>query len=128
ADHAHSGKQSLQVSTRFLGSASTAYNQLPDQDAKNVYTYTDAKVYFSQEAPQGFPASTTLNLLGKKITCYILLPHWVLTGGLQKLQVQLFVKDRVGGKERNAYGKPLLVAEAQVDQWLPLFMTVGDAG
>ena len=129
-DQALTGHHSLKVTTQFIGDATLAYQQLHDQDAKNLYTQTNAKVYFTQEPPAGFSGSGPFNFDGKQISCAVFLPQWLLSGGEGKMQVQLFVKNRFpGGFEPNAYSRPQIITSlkpSNVQKWVRLTFTVGN--
>lgn len=119
----HSGSHALQVTTRLVGNANPAFSTLPgDTPAKgNLYSHTEAVVYFDQSKPNGFSAPGPYDLRGKTVSCYVFFPSTLATGDNVPPYVRLFVKDK---KFANAFSQAVSIDPQHTQEWFQLSLTV----
>ncbi len=113
----HSGSHALKITTALLGDANPAYTA-----NKEVYRHTEATVYFSQAAPNGFDAPGPYNLAGKRVSCYVYLPSGLANGGAQQAYIRIFVKDV---NFHDDFSTAVTIDQTTVSHWLLLSFIVG---
>lgn len=113
----HSGSHALKITTALLGDANPAYTA-----NKEVYRHTEATVYFSQAAPNGFDTPGPYNLKGKRVSCYVYLPSGLANGGAQQPYIRVFVKDV---NFHDDFSTAVAINQTTVSHWLLLSFIVG---
>lgn len=113
----HSGSHALKITTVLLGDANPAYTA-----NKEVYRHTEATVYFSQAAPNGFDTPGPYNLARKRVSCYVYLPSGLAGGGAQLAYIRIFIRDV---SYHNDFSTAVTIDQTAVNHWLLLTLVVG---
>ena len=112
SDPVRTGNHVLQVITELNGNG----------NIKNgINLHTEAKVYFTQEMPQGFTNPPPYNFLGKQVSCQVYLPEQLATGS-PPATIIVFVKD---ANQHNDSGKPTTIDASTVGKWIQVSLDVG---
>lgn len=111
ADPVRTGNHVLEVVSQLSGNSS--YN--------GIYLHTEAKVYFTQQMPQGFNSPPPYDFFGKQVSCEVYLPQELATG-YPAASLIIFVKD---SKQRNDSGKPVTINTSTVGRWIHVSLVVG---
>ena len=113
SDPVQSGNHVLQVMTTLNGNSN--FNN-------GINQHTEAKVYFTQDLPQGFNNPPPYNFLGKQISCQVYLPKQLSIAN-PEATIIIFVKD---ANQHNDNGKPLLIDSSTVGKWIQVSILVGN--
>lgn len=113
SDPVQSGNHVLQAVTLLNGNGSVN---------NGINLHTEAKVYFTQQMPQGFTNSPPYNFFGKQVSCQVYLPAQ-LASGSPPATIIIFVKD---ANQRNDSGKPIAIDASTTGKWIRISLVVGE--